>query len=325
MKRMFAAAAAAVAIMGAAPAASVAETWDMPTAYPATNFHTENIQRFADAVKEATGGGIEIVVHPNGSLFKGNEIKRAVQTGQAQIGERLLAAHSNENPLFGVDELPFIAATFDESRKLYDASKDELAQVLEEQNLKLLFSVPWPPQGLVSTIAVDSVDDLNGIKMRAASAMQADIIEKLGATPVQVEAAELSQAYATGLVQAHFTSGSTPWDSKLYEHANYYYDFGAWLPRNTIFVNMDTWNGLDESTQAAIEEAAAKAEADGWAKADELARWYAEQLAAKGMTVEPPSDQLVAQLEEVGEAVLADWVTKAGDAGKQIVDDYRGM
>ena len=159
--------------------------------------------------------------------------------------------------------------------------------------------------------------------MRAATGMQADIIEKLGAIPVQVEAAELSQAYATGLVQAHFTSGATPWDSKLYEHAGYYYDFGAWLPRNTIIVNMDVWNSLDERTQAAIEGAAAMAERTGWAKAEELARWYAEQLAAKGMKVQPPSDQLVSQLEGVGGEVLADWVEKAGDTGKKIVDNYR--
>ena len=324
MNRAFASVVTSAAITIASNAFA-AETWDMPTAYPASNYHTENIQRFADAVKDATGGEIEIVVHPNGSLFKGNEIKRAVQTGQAQIGERLLAAHSNENPLFGVDELPFIATSLDASAKLYKASRPAMEKLLEEQNLKLLFSVPWPPQGLLSTIEVDEVEDLRGAKMRAATGLQATIIGELGAVPTQIEAAELSQAYATGLVQAHFTSGATPWDSKLYEQADYYYDFGAWVSRNTVFINLDVWNGLDERTQGVIEGAAAMAERTGWAKADELAHWYAEQLASKGMKVQPPSDQLVSELKEIGQKVLDSWLEGAGDTGKAIIEDYRNM
>jgi TRAP-type C4-dicarboxylate transport system substrate-binding protein len=147
----------------------------------------------------------------------------------------------------------------------------------------------------------------------------------LGADPVQIEAAELSQAYATGVVQAHFTSGSTPWDSKLYEHADYYYDFGAWLPRNTVFVNMNVWEGLDEDTQAAILEAAATAESEGWAKAEELTRWYAEALASEGMTVQPPSDELLGQLSDVGERILENWISETGDAGAEIIEKYRSM
>ena len=91
--------------ISAASAESVV-TWDMPMAYADGNFHTQNGKAFADAVTKATGGELEIVVHGGGSLFKGNEIKRAVQTGQAPIGERLLSAHQNENPIFGVDSVP---------------------------------------------------------------------------------------------------------------------------------------------------------------------------------------------------------------------------
>ena len=82
---------------------NAAEKWDMPMAYSATNFHSQNGVMFADAVRIATGGEVDITVHPGGSLFKGNDIKKAVQTGQAPIGERLLSAHQNESLLFGAD------------------------------------------------------------------------------------------------------------------------------------------------------------------------------------------------------------------------------
>ena len=102
--------------------AQAGEKWDMPMAYAASNYHTQNGMRFAEAVTSATGGDIEIVVHASGSLFKGGEIYRAVRTGQAPIGERLISALGNEDPLFEIDALPFLATSFDDARKLYAAS-----------------------------------------------------------------------------------------------------------------------------------------------------------------------------------------------------------
>jgi TRAP-type C4-dicarboxylate transport system substrate-binding protein len=70
--------------------ASAQTKWDLPAAYPATNFHSENLVQFANDVDKASGGKLKITVHPNAALFKAPEIKRAVQGGQAQIGEVLL-------------------------------------------------------------------------------------------------------------------------------------------------------------------------------------------------------------------------------------------
>jgi len=89
MKLVHAVAAAAVA--SACTAATAQVKWDMPTPYPATNFHTENIVKFAADIEGVTKGQIKIQVHPGASLFKAPEIKRAVQGGQAQIGEILIS------------------------------------------------------------------------------------------------------------------------------------------------------------------------------------------------------------------------------------------
>src|SRR6476646_9534066 len=127
-------AACASTVIAIAPA--LAQTkWNLPAAYPADNPHSENLTLFAKDVADATGGKLQITVHPNASLFKAPEIKRAVQTGQAQAGEVLMSLHENENPLYGLDVVPFLATSFDEAKKLWDAQRPALAKKLESQGL----------------------------------------------------------------------------------------------------------------------------------------------------------------------------------------------
>lgn len=301
-----------------------AETWDMPMAYPATNYHSENGTAFASCVRDATQGAIDIVVHAGGSLFAGNDIKRAVQTGQAPIGERLLSAHANENPLFGVDSIPFLATSFDDSDKLWAAAKDAVAAALDEQNLVYVYSVPWPPQGFYFKKEVNSVADMAGVKFRAYNAATARIAELAGMVPVQIEAAELSQALATGVAESFISSGSTGVDSKVWESLTHFYDVQAWLPRNTIFVNKDSFNALDDAGKAALMDCGAKAGAAGEARAKELTDQYLKTLAENGMTVGGPSDELKAGLQGFGATMTEEWLASAGDAGKAAITAYRG-
>lgn len=300
-----------------------AESWDMPMAYPDNNFHTETGKSFAECVAEGTGGGLELVVHANGSLFSGSDIKRAVQTGQAPIGERLLSAHQNESALFGVDSVPFLATGYDASVKLWDIARPTLESVLDEQNLVLLYSVPWPPQGIYAKKELASAADMEGVKFRSYNNATARMAELMGAVPVQIEAAELSQALATGVAESFISSGSTGYDEKVWEHLSHWYAADAWLPRNYIFVNKDSWGGLNDATQGALLDCGAKAEEAGTAKSMELAEWYKEQLTENGMTVQPPGDQLAADLLGIGDTMTSEWLESAGDAGQAIVDDFK--
>ena len=302
---------------------AAAESWDMPMAYPDNNFHTETGKGFAACVAEGTGGALELVVHANGSLFSGSDIKRAVQTGQAPIGERLLSAHQNESAIFGVDSVPFLATGYDASVKLWDIAKPTLEQVLDEQNLVLLYSVPWPPQGIYAKKELTSAADMEGVKFRSYNNATARMAELMGAVPVQIEAAELSQALATGVAESFISSGSTGYDEKVWEHLTHWYATDAWLPRNYVFVNKDSWSGLDEATQGTLRDCAASAEEAGTAKSMELAEWYKEQLTANGMSVQPPGDQLKADLLGIGETMTAEWLESAGDDGKAIVDQFK--
>ncbi len=316
--------AAAVGFAFALPAAAQTK-WDMPTAYPATNFHTENIQRFAGDVDKATAGKLKITVHANASLFKAPEIKRAVQGGQAQLGEILLVNFENEDPLYGVDGIPFLATSYGESLKLYKASRKALDDKLAKQGMKLLFAVPWPPQGIYTKRTLASAADMKGLKWRAYSPATAKIAELVGAQPVTVQAAEVSQALATGVIDSMMTSGATGYDSKTYEHVKNYYDTQAWLPKNAIIVSQKAFDALDKATQAAVLKAAAEAEARGWKLSEEKNAWYIDQLKAKGMSIIKPSEQLTADLRKVGNFMLAEWMRKSGDAGRKVIDAYRGM
>ena len=319
MKTMLVTSVATLALAGA----TSAENWDMPMAYPDNNYHTENAKLFVDAVRECTGGELDITIHAGGSLFKGDEIKRAVQVGEAQIGERLLSAHANENAVFGYDSVPFLATSFEASDALRDAARPTLNTLLNEQNMTLLYSVPWPPQGLYFAKEVNSVADAAGVKFRAYNAATARVAELAGMVPTQIEASELKQALATGVVEAFISSGSTGVDEKVWEDLTHFYDARAWLPRNTIFVNSEAFNALPAASQECLTASAAEAEARGSAKAAELAGGFLATLAENGLTVSEPGEQLAADLAAIGDTMTEEWLAEAADAGRAIVDAYK--
>jgi TRAP-type C4-dicarboxylate transport system substrate-binding protein len=299
--------------------------WDMPTAYPATNFHTENITQFVADVDKATGGKLKITVHSNASLFKANEIKRAVQTDQAQIGEILISAYANEDPMFGVDSIPFLATSYADAGKLWKASRKALEDRFAKQRLRVLYAVPWPPQGIYSNKPLASLADMKGLKMRTYNPATSRIAELTGAQPVTIQAAELAQAMATGAVNANITSGATGVDSKAWEQVKYFYDAQAWLPKNIVFVNEKSFDALDKPAQAAVLKAAADAETRGWKTSEEKTKWYLEQLAKNGMTVAPPSPALAGELKKIGDTMTAEWIKQAGPDGQAVIDAYKKM
>jgi TRAP-type C4-dicarboxylate transport system substrate-binding protein len=313
----------AVAALGVAAGAFAQTKWDLPAAYPASNFHTENLVKFADDVDKATGGKLKITVHANASLFKAPEIKRAVQQGQAQIGEILLVNFQNEWQLFGADGIPFLADSYDASMKLYKAQRPFLEKKLGEQGMMLLYAVAWPPQGIYTNRTLNSAADMKGLKWRAYSPATARIAELVGAQPVTVQAAELSQALATGVVDSYMSSGSTGYDTKTYEHLKKWYDTQAWLPKNAVIVNKAAFDALDKPTQAAVLKAGADAEARGWQMSKAENARTIGLLKQNGMEIVTPPPQLKADMKKVGDTMLKEWLEKAGPDGKALVDAYQ--
>jgi TRAP-type C4-dicarboxylate transport system substrate-binding protein len=312
MTRSLLLAALAAAALTAQPAHAQTK-WELPAAYPANNPHSENLVLFAKDVADATGGKLQITVHPAASLFKAPDIKRAVQTGQVQIGD----------PIYGIDVVPFLATSFPEAMKLWQASKPAVEKKLASQGMLLLFAVPWAPQGIFAKKDINSLEDMKGLKWRSYNVGTAKIGELIGAQSVTVQAAELAQALATGVVNSFITSAATGYDSKAWESVDHFYDTQAWIPKNMTFVNKAAFDTLDKPTQDAVLKAAAVAETRGWKMWEDKSGWYLDQLKSHGMKVLPPSPALQAGFKKLGEQLTADWLKKAGADGEAVVAAYR--
>ena len=303
---------------------SFAEKWDMALAYGAGNFHSANATEFAKNVTAKSGGKLTIVTHPGGSLFKGGEIFRAVRTGQAQIGERFMSALGKEDPLLEVDSQPFLATSYDDAMKLYNASKPEIVKGLDGKGLVFLYAVPWPAQGLYSKKAINSVSDLKGLKFRAYNSATIRIAELTGMAPTKIEAAEISQAFSTGAVESMITSPTTGKNSKIWENGvGYFYDIAAWFPKNMVIVNKDAWNKLDSATKKLVMSEAAVAEKKGWELSKKGNVADKKALSDAGMKVGKVNSALEKHFQKVGATMADEWKAKAGSRGASVLAAYK--
>ncbi len=319
--RTLAVSAALAFSLGAASA--MAEEWHMPTPYPDATFHTQNIRQFAEDVDKATNGDLKIIVDSAGSLIKHPEIKNAVRSGTVPIGEFFLSRLANEDPVFAVDSLPFLATSYEDAEKLWAASRPVIEEKLAKERLKVLYAVPWPPQGLYTKGPVDSAEALKGVKMRAYNASLERLGQLLGTVPTQVEVPDIPQAFSLGILKAMITSPSTGANSKAWDFLDHYYDIRAWVPKNIVVVNARAFDGLSPEVQKAVLDAAAAAEARGleMSKAETDAK--IKILADNGITIGDPSADLKAAFVEAGETMTAEWLESAGADGQAIIDAYK--
>lgn len=316
-----AALAAALALAFAVPAA--AETWNMATPYPENNFHTQNHLQFAKDVAAATDGELEIVVHSAGSLIAHPKIRDAVRNGTVPMGEFLLSRLANEDVAFEIDAIPFLVENYEDGRALWAAQKAAVEELFAKQNMMVLYSVPWPANGIYTSSAVEAPEDFQGMKMRVYSAATEEIAQQLGAVPTQVEVPDIPQAFSTGRVGSMITSAATGVNVSAWDFLDNYYDAKVSFAKNIVVMNRRAFDRLDEATQKAVLEAAAAAEARGWEMSESDDKTMSAELAENGVAVDVPSEAVQGKLREIGEAMLADWTGRAGDRGQAILDAYR--
>ena len=299
-----------------------AQSWDMPTPYGDTTFHTQNIIQFADDVRTATDGGLDITIHSAGSLFPHSEIKGAVRNRSVPMGEFFLSLLANEDLAYGIDSQPFVATSYEDAAKLWAAQEPVITELLAEQDLMPLFSVPWPAQGLYTNGEVATVADLNGLRFRAYNAALEEFATLAGAAPVQIEASDIPQAFATGQVAAMITSPSTGVNSTAWDFVTHYTPINAWVPKNIVVVNKRMFDGLDAGTQSAVLEAAAAAQTRGWEMSAAEAESMTAALADNGIIVYEPSETLIADLQGIGATMLENWKANASDAALAVLESY---
>jgi TRAP-type C4-dicarboxylate transport system substrate-binding protein len=306
------------------PLAAQAQTrWQMATPYADGNFQTRNVRAFVQEIEQASGGRLAVQVHSNGALLRMQDIKRGVQTGQVQMGEILLTAYANEDPLFDADALPQLVTNFQQAKRLADLQKPFIEARLARQGLSLLYMVPWPPAGLYAQQPVTSLEQLRGQRFRTFSPMTNRFAQLIGAQPTLVQSAELAQAFATGVVQAQITSAATGVDTQAWDYAKVFTPLGFSMTKNAVLISRRALEGLPRDVQEAIRAAATRAETRGYEMSEQATRETEATLASRGMQVGPPSQQLLDELSRVGRTMADEWVQRAGEDGRRLLEQYR--
>ncbi|MFQ3623560.1 MAG: TRAP transporter substrate-binding protein [Acetobacteraceae bacterium] len=315
---------AGLAALGSAPAHAQTRRWQMATPYPDGNFHTVNIRAFLKEVEDGSGGRLAVTLHSNASLLRMPEIKRGVQTGQVQMGEILLSAYANEDPMFEVDGIPMLVTNFTQARVLAGLQRPFVQARFERQGLTLLYMVPWPQSGFFTNVPVTSVEVLRGTRFRTFNAATQRFAQLVGATPTTVQVPEIPQAFATGVVNAMVTSAATGVDSQAWDFVRHFTPVGFTRTKNAVFCSTRALQQLPADLQALIRNAAERAEQRGWDAAQEQERSRQDELARRGMTVtDPPPPQLMGDLARVGETMVTEWLAKAGEDGRRLIEAYR--
>lgn len=320
--KMFKLAALTFAVISSATT-SAATRWDMATPYVDATHHTQNNIQFAEDVKTATNGELEIIIHSGASLIKHKEIPKAVRSQQVPIGEVFIGIMGNDDPIYKLDNIPFLATDFDQAKKLYAISKAALETKLDEDGLMLLYSVPWPPQGIYSQQPVNKIEDFKGAKLRSYSSTLSRLAILLEASPTTVQTVEIPQAFSTGIVDMMITSPTTGVSSQSWDYVSNYTDVQAWIPKNMVIVNKRAFRRLDKPLQTALLAAAVQAEARGWEMAIQETKDKTAELAEHGMKVTEPSDVLMTELKKVGENMAGEWAEEAGSKGKALLEEYK--
>lgn len=310
-------------VLALAGTAQAATNWNMSTEQPDNNFLTQNAREFAADIKAATNGELNINVQSNSVLLKRPEVKRGVQQGVVQAGEMLVAAIGNEDPLFEVDSVPFLASSFDQSEKLWKATRPFLAERLDKQGIVLVYGSPWPPQGIYTKKPVEQLSDLAGVRFRAYSPATSRLVSLMGAVPTTVQTPEVPQAFSTGIIDAMLTSPATGVDSQAWDYVKYYYDAQVFIPQSFVIINKRAFQRLPESVQKAVLDAGARAEERGWAMSREQTSKLTQTMADKGMVVGNLSEKLSSEMHAIGQTMTEEWLKKAGADGQKLLDAYR--
>lgn len=302
--------------------AQAATTWNMSAEQPDANYLTQNVRQFAEDVKAATAGQLEFKVTSNSVLLKRPEVKRGVQQGIVPIGEVLMSALGNEDAMFEIDSVPFLASSFDASERLWKAAREQIAARLDKQGLVLVYGSPWPPQGIYTKNAVTAIGDFKGARFRAYSASTSRMVSLMGAVPTTIQTTEVPQAFSTGVIDMMITSPATGVDTQAWDYVKHYYDAQAFIPQAIVIANKRSLMSLPAPQRQAVLDAGKKAEARGWAQARELTAKLTQTLASKGISVQPVPPAIAAELGKIGATMADEWSKKAGADGAKVLEAF---
>lgn len=297
--------------------------WDMPTSSEAGSFHTAILNAFVKDVEKATHGRLKIHIHAGGSLFRHIAIPRAVHIADVQMGEFSLSLLADEEPILGVDMLPFLATNAENAMQLWAAQKTLIAPILDKKALKILFTLPWPGFGIYTKKPVQTLADFKGIHFKADNPVLEAFIKAIGATPIPLYATGAPKTFIPNDIEAMIASPLMKENGKSFPFLPYYMDIQAWYPKTVIAVNKHFFSYVDEDIQDALLQAAKHAEMRGWARDKAQAKSFYKILKEKGVDITIPSKELMATLKAIGQQMFIEWKQDVGPNYYFFLDDYQ--
>lgn len=303
-------------------AASAQVTWKLATGYRTESFHTQNISTFANDVARTTDEALRIEVYPGNSLVALNDVRQAVQEGRVDAGETIMTSMVKDLSLAGADSVPFVVSSYADARRLWGLQKPTMERLLAQRGLKLLYAVPWPPQGLYSKRPIVDAKDFRGSNMRTYNDTTVRIAQALGATPVNVAMIDVGKALSEGRIDNMITSAVTGVESRVWDHVRYYYEINAWYPKNVVMVNLKRFNALPVATRTAVAQAAERAEKRGWAASEQAAMESVETLRRNGVKIGSTPPGLEREIQRIGERFSSEWVKAVGSDALEVFIPY---
>ncbi|SEF96242.1 TRAP-type C4-dicarboxylate transport system, substrate-binding protein [Bosea lathyri] len=324
MNRRALIASAAFAMSVALTAPVLAQTsWTMASGYPESSFFTQNIREMIKEIEEKSRGKLKIDLRSNDSLIKLDAVKRAVQSGQIQIGEIRLGVYGNEAAMYNLDNIPGVATTFDQATKLTEAQAPFFDAMFKKNGMRAITYVAWPGQGFYTKQPLKSLADLKSQKLRIYSKQTQIMGEKLGMEALILPFAEVPQAFSTGMIQSLWTSAQTGTDVQVWDYVKHFTYTGTMHNKNAILVNERAFRALDDATQKVVVAAGETATKRGWELAKKASQEREDVLKSHGMTVAQSPKDVLDAIEAAGKGMVTDWLGSASAEEKVVYENYR--
>jgi TRAP-type transport system periplasmic protein len=303
--------------------ASAQTNWTMASGYPESSFFTQNIRQLIKEIEEKSGGKLKIDLRSNDSLIKLDAVKRAVQSGQVQIGEIRLGVYGNEGAMYNLDNIPGVATTFDQATKLTDAQRPFFDEMFKKNGLRAITYVAWPGQGFYTKEPLKGLADLKGQKLRIYSKQTQIMGEKLGMEALILPFAEVPQAFSTGMIQSLWTSAQTGTDVQVWDYVKHFTYTGTMHNKNAILVNERAFRQLDAATQKLVLEAGEAATKRGWELAKKASEERENVLKSHGMTIAQAPKDILDAIEVAGKGMVQEWLAAATPEEKAVYENYQ--
>lgn len=321
-RALFASAALAIGAALAAPA-SAQTSWTMASGYPESSFFTQNIRTMIKEIEEKSGGKLKIDLRSNDSLIKLDAVKRAVQSGQVQMGEIRLGVYGNEGAMYNLDNIPGVASNYEQAIKLTGAQAPFFDAMFKKNGLRPIAYVAWPGQGFYTKQPLKGLADLKGQKLRIYSKQTQIMGEKLGMEALILPFAEVPQAFSTGMIQSLWTSAQTGTDVQVWDYVKHFTYTGTMHNKNAILVNERAFRQLDAATQKAVIDAGEAATKRGWELSKKASNEREDVLKSHGMTIAQAPKDILDAIEAAGQGMVQEWLAAATAEEKAVYENYQ--